>query len=62
MGVIIYSLNLNISPKLSHGMLECYATELHGFDFVIKEFVINTGRYLCQTLYVKRCFIENGSG
>ena len=23
MGVIIYSFNVNISPKMSHGMLEC---------------------------------------
>ena len=23
MGVIIYSFNLNMSPKMSHGVLEC---------------------------------------
>ena len=23
MGVIIYSFNVNISPKMSHGILEC---------------------------------------
>ena len=47
MDVIIYSLNLNISPKVSYGVLGCdiIVTELHGYDFVIKK-----GRYLCQTL------------
>ena len=47
MGVIIYSCNLNISPKMSNGVLECdtVITELHAYDFVINE-----GRYLCQTL------------
>ena len=31
MGAIIYSFNLNISPKMSYGILECdnYVTELH---------------------------------
>ena len=52
MDVIIYSLNLNISPKVSYGVLGCdiIVTELHGYDFVIKDFVIKKGRYLCQTL------------
>ena len=43
MGVIIYSFNLNISPKMSYGVLECYivyVTELHTYDFAIKDFVI----------------------
>ena len=38
MGVIIYSLNLNISTKMAYGMLEFdidYVTELHDYDFVI---------------------------
>ena len=30
----------------------CYVTELRAYDFVIKEFVIKKGRYLCQTLYL----------
>ena len=50
MGVIIYSLNWNISPKMSHGMLECdicYVTELHAYDFVIKN-----GCYLFWALYI----------
>ena len=53
MGVIIYSFNLNISLKVSCGVLECdsYVTELHAYDFVIRDFVIKKGRYLCQTLY-----------
>ena len=44
MGVIIYSVNLNISPKMS--LLECdndYVTELHAYDFIIKGFVIKKG-------------------
>ena len=37
MGIIIYSFNLNISPKRSYGVLECdVVTELHAYDFVIK--------------------------
>ena len=42
MGVIIYSFNLNISPKISYGVLECdiVGTELHAYDFVIKKGVL----------------------
>ena len=49
MGVMIYSFNLNISPKMSYGVLErdSYVTELHAYDFVIKDFVIKKGHYLC---------------
>ena len=45
MGLIIYSFNLNISPKRSYGVLECsiVVTELHAYDFVIKDFVRNRG-------------------
>ena len=45
MGVIIYSFNLNISPKMSYGVLECdsYVTELHVYSFAIKDFVIKRG-------------------
>ena len=45
MGVIVYSFNLNISPTMSYGVLECdsYVTELHAYDFVIKKFVIKRG-------------------
>ena len=43
MGVIIYSFNMNISPKIVYGVLECDVatiTELHAYDFVIKDFLI----------------------
>ena len=48
MGVIIYSFNSNISPKISYGVYECELhayriTELHAYDFVIKDFVIKRG-------------------
>ena len=45
MGVMIYSFNLNISPKMSYGVLECdnVVTELHACDFVIKDFVTKRG-------------------
>ena len=47
MGIIIYSFNLNISPKVSYGVLECdiVVSELHGYDFVIKGFIIKKGHY-----------------
>ena len=48
MGVIICSFNLNISPKMSFGVLECdIVTELHAYDFVTKKWC-----YLCWTLYI----------
>ena len=49
MGVINYSFNLNILPKMSYSVLECdcYVTEFHAYDFVIKR-----GHYLCWMLYV----------
>ena len=31
MGVIIYSFNLNISPKMSHGVLECDIVMLQNY-------------------------------
>ena len=45
MGVIIYSFNLNISPKMSYGVLEwyCYVIELHTYDFLTKGFIIKRG-------------------
>ena len=55
MGVIIYSFNMNISPKIVYGVLECDVatiTELHAYDFVIKNFVMKKERYLCWTLYL----------
>ena len=47
--------NLNISPKMSYGVLECdivIVTELCAYDFVIKDFIIKKGHYLCQALYM----------
>ena len=62
MGVIAYTFNLNISPKMSYGVLEWYyVTELHAYDFVIKIFVINKGCYLCQTLYIIPFISDNDS-
>ena len=54
MGIIIYSFNLNILPKMPYVMLECdsYVTKLHAYYFVIKDFIIKKGSYLCQTLYI----------
>ena len=31
MGVIMYSFNLNISPKMSYGVLECGGVELQNY-------------------------------
>ena len=35
MGVIIYSFNLNISPTMSHGVLECDIVMLQNYMLVI---------------------------
>ena len=45
--------NMNISPKISHGVLECdiVVTKLHGYDFVIKDFVIKQGGVICAGPY-----------
>ena len=53
MGVIIYSFNLNISLKMSYGVLKCdiVVTQLHAYDFVIKYFVIKMG-ILCARPYI----------
>lgn len=52
MGLIIYSFNSNISPKMSHAVLEydIVITELQVYDFAIKVFVIKRD-VLCQTPY-----------
>ena len=55
MGAIIYRFNLNISPKMSYGIMTLwyyvivwyYVTELHAYDFVTKNFAIKKGYYLC---------------
>ena len=43
MGVIIYSFNLNNSPRMSYGVLECGIVMLHAYDFVIKDIAIKRG-------------------
>ena len=51
MGVIIYSFNLNISPKMSYGVLDydiVNVTESHAYDFVIKDFVIRRGIFCAR--------------
>ena len=35
MGVIIYSFNLNISPKVSYGVFECDAVVLQNYRLTI---------------------------
>ena len=35
MGVIIYSFNLNISPKMSDGVLECDIARLQNYMLMI---------------------------
>ena len=55
MGVIIYSFNLNISPKTSYGVLECDIVMLQNYMlmiFVIKDFVINKGGVICAGPYM----------
>ena len=53
MGGIIYSFNLNVSPKMSYGVLECcYVSELHAYDFVIKRGVICAGSYILRFLEI----------
>ena len=51
MGVIIYSFHLNMSPKMSRGMHECYCyvTGVYVYDFVIKK-----EHYLRWTPYNRR--------
>ena len=61
-GVIIYGFNLNISPKMSYGVLECDSVMLQNYMLMIlkqKHFVIKKGHYLCQTLSVVYQIIES---
>ena len=53
MGIIIYSFNLNISPKMSYSKLECdiVVPELHAYYFAIKNFVIKSG-VICARPYI----------
>ena len=49
MGVVIYSFNLSVSPKMSYGVLECdtcHVTELYAYDFVVKDFVMKRALFM----------------
>ena len=35
MGVIIYGFNLNISPKMSYGVLKCDIVMLQNYKFMV---------------------------
>ena len=39
------------SPKMSYGVLECYVTELHAYDFVLEHRVIKRG-VICARPYI----------
>ena len=56
MCVIIYSFNLNISLKMSYGVLKCdiVVTQLHAYDFVTKYFVVKSG-FICTGPYLYLC-------
>ena len=43
MGVIFYSFNLNISPKMSHGVLQCDIVMLQNYMLMSYDFVIKRG-------------------
>ena len=53
MGVIIYSFNLNISPKMAYGVLECDIVMLQNYmlDFVIKDFIIKGVLFVPDPVY-----------
>ena len=53
MGVIIYSFNLSISPKMPYDAWVwcCYVTEVYAYDFVIKRGVI-CARPVCVCVYI----------
>ena len=35
MGVVVYSFNLNVSPKMSHGVLECDVVVSQNYTLMI---------------------------
>ena len=60
MGVIIYSFNLNISPKMSYGVPECDTIMLQNYMlmiFVIKDFVMKKGCYSVRPVYSSFCWV-----
>ena len=52
MGIIVYSFNLNISPKMSYGVPEYDIVMLQNYMLMIfnKIFCNKKGCYLCWTL------------
>ena len=50
MGVVSYTFNLNILPKMSHGVLECDSVMLQN-DMLMILYIKKKGHYLCWTLY-----------
>ena len=57
MGVIIYSFNLNISPKMLYGVLECGIVTLQSYMLVI--FVIKKGTlFVRDPVYIFICVIS----
>ena len=60
MGVIIYSFNLNVSPKMSYGVLECdiFVRELHVYDFVIKDCEIKRALFVLPPCILETLHIE----
>ena len=58
MGVIIYSFIVNISPKMSYGVLECdiIVTQLPAYDFVIKDFCNKKEGVICA----RPCRLQRG--
>ena len=49
MGVIIYSFNFNISPKMSYVVLECDIVMLQNYAYDKKH---KNGHYLYQTMHI----------
>ena len=58
MGVIIYSFNLNISPKIPWAWVwYFYVRELHSDDTIIKDFVIKS--VICAGPWILSTFINS---
>ena len=53
MGVITYSFNLDISPKMSYGVLEWYVTQWQANNFVIKDLVTKRG-----VIFARLCILQ----
>ena len=53
MGIIIYSFNLNISPQMPYGVLDCdiMLTKLCSYDFLIKYIAIKRVLFVPDYIY-----------